>query len=139
MDILLDSIEILSWKKDLSEWSWVKFINGYNSTHLSFYGFVSSKFRVLIEYFWRSFEIFMHLQKKLWISLGIDKKIVNPRLSHLGQVLTLFTTLLSEKTQNCGNWMIFFFFDQPHLTIDFFNWVVTRKYFYILLCNTGHP
>jgi hypothetical protein len=46
-----------------SEFSRVKFKNGIHSTRSSFQCFVSSKFRVLVEYFWRSIVIFMHLQK----------------------------------------------------------------------------
>ena len=65
VDILLDSTrltEILSWKKLSSEVSLVKFKYGIHSTHSSFHCFVSSKFRVLVEYFW-IFVILMHLQK----------------------------------------------------------------------------
>ena len=46
-----------------SESSRVKFKNGIHSTRSSFHCFVSSEFRVLVEYFWRSIVIFMHLQK----------------------------------------------------------------------------
>ena len=50
-------------KKFSSESSRVKFKNGIHSTRSSFHCFVSSEFRVLVEYFWRSIVIFMHLQK----------------------------------------------------------------------------
>ena len=48
-----------------SESSRVKFKNGIHSTRSSFHCFVSSEFRVLVEYFWRSIVIFMHLQKNV--------------------------------------------------------------------------
>ena len=50
-------------KKLSSESSRVKFKNGIHSTRSSFHCFVSSEFRVLVEYFRRSIVILMHLQK----------------------------------------------------------------------------
>ena len=61
MDILLDSTcstEILSWKL-----SRVKFKNGIYLTRSSFYGFISSEFGALHEYFLRSIVILKHPQK----------------------------------------------------------------------------
>ena len=52
-------------KKLSSESSRVKFKNGIQSTRSSFHCFVSSEFRVLVEYFRRSIVILMHLQKML--------------------------------------------------------------------------
>ena len=52
-------------KKFSSESSRVKFKNGIHSTRSSFHCFVSSEFRVLVEYFRRSIVILMHLQKIL--------------------------------------------------------------------------
>ena len=74
------SPEILSWKKLSSESSRVKFKNGIHSTCSSFHCFVSSEFRVLVEYFRRSIVILMHLQKmfcptKWWyIKCSFDNK-----------------------------------------------------------------
>ena len=50
-------------KKLSSESSRVKFKNGIHSTRSSFHCFISSEFRVLVEYFWRSIVIFKQLQK----------------------------------------------------------------------------
>ena len=50
-------------KKFSSESSRVKFKNGIHSTRSSFHCFLSSEFRVLVEYFRRSIVILMHLQK----------------------------------------------------------------------------
>ena len=61
LDILLDSTcstEILSWKL-----SRVKFKNGIYLTRSSFYGFISSEFGALHEYFLRSIVILKHPQK----------------------------------------------------------------------------
>ena len=46
-----------------SESSRVKFKNGIHSTRSSFHGFVSSEFRVLVEYFWRTIVIFCIYRK----------------------------------------------------------------------------
>ena len=60
----------------------VKFKNGIHSTRPIFHCFVSSKFRVLVEYFRRSIVILMHLQKmfsptKWWyIKCYFDNKYV---------------------------------------------------------------
>ena len=53
-----------------SESSRVKFKNGIHSTRSSFHCFVSSKFRVLVKYFWRRIVIFVHLQKMFFLLNG---------------------------------------------------------------------
>ena len=57
------SQEDVSEKKKKSKSYRATINDGNHSTRSSFYGFISSEFRVLVEYFWRSIVIFMHLQK----------------------------------------------------------------------------
>ena len=62
VDILLDLLDrnFILKKKLSSESSWVKFKNCIHSTRFSFHCFVSSEFRVLVEYFWRSIATRVH-------------------------------------------------------------------------------
>ena len=61
VDILLDSLDRNFILKKIYRASWVKFINGNHSTRSSFYGFILSEFRVIVEYFWRSIVILIQL------------------------------------------------------------------------------